>query len=117
MPLSARQRQTLTWAAVAALLVWALIALGPVLTPFVAAAMLSYVLEPGVEWLVARRVPRALAVCAVMLLALLGILAIVLVLVPIIQVEAAQIRERTATVLAGRFATLCTVDEALARAA
>ena len=30
---------------------------------------------------------------------------------------AAQIAERTATVLAGRFATLCTVDEALARAA
>ena len=30
---------------------------------------------------------------------------------------AAQITERTATVLAGRFATLCTVDEALARAA
>jgi nicotinamidase-related amidase len=29
---------------------------------------------------------------------------------------AAQIRERTATVLTGRFATLCTVDEALARA-
>jgi nicotinamidase-related amidase len=31
--------------------------------------------------------------------------------------SAAQIRERTATVLAGRFATLCTVEEALARAA
>lgn len=30
---------------------------------------------------------------------------------------AAQIKERTATVLAGRFATLCTVEEALARAA
>jgi nicotinamidase-related amidase len=30
---------------------------------------------------------------------------------------AAQIRERTCTVLAGRFATLCTVDQALARAA
>jgi nicotinamidase-related amidase len=29
---------------------------------------------------------------------------------------AAQIRERTETVLAGRFATICTVDEALARA-
>ncbi len=29
---------------------------------------------------------------------------------------AAQIRERTATVLAGRFATLCSVDEALQRA-
>jgi nicotinamidase-related amidase len=30
--------------------------------------------------------------------------------------SAAQIKERTATVLVGRFATLCTVDEALARA-
>lgn len=30
--------------------------------------------------------------------------------------SAAQIRERTATVLAGRFATLCTVEEALRRA-
>jgi hypothetical protein len=30
---------------------------------------------------------------------------------------AAQIRERTATVLAGRFATLCTVTQALQRAA
>lgn len=30
---------------------------------------------------------------------------------------ATQIRERTATVLAGRFATLCTVDQALQRAA
>jgi hypothetical protein len=29
---------------------------------------------------------------------------------------AAQITERTATVLAGRFATLCTVEEALQRA-
>ena len=31
--------------------------------------------------------------------------------------SAAQIKERTATVLAGRFATLCTVEEALRRAA
>jgi nicotinamidase-related amidase len=31
--------------------------------------------------------------------------------------SAALIKQRTATVLAGRFATLCTVDEALARAA
>src|SRR5213076_2673641 len=30
--------------------------------------------------------------------------------------SAAQLRERTETVLAGRFATLCSVDEALARA-
>jgi hypothetical protein len=30
--------------------------------------------------------------------------------------SAAALRERTATVLAGRFATLCTVEEALRRA-
>lgn len=33
------------------------------------------------------------------------------------RLSAAQIQERTATVLAGRFATLCSVDQALARAA
>ena len=33
------------------------------------------------------------------------------------QLSAAQIKERTATVLAGRFATLCTVQQALARTA
>ena len=31
------------------------------------------------------------------------------------RLTAAQIRERTATVLAGRFATLCSVEEALQR--
>ena len=34
-----------------------------------------------------------------------------------VELSPAQIRERTATVLAGRFATICSVDEALQRAA
>lgn len=94
MNLTPAQRQALLWAAVAALLVWALAALGPVLTPFVAAAVLSYALEPGVRWLAAHRVPRVLAVLAVMLVALVAIVAILLILLPIVQNEIAQVRVR-----------------------
>lgn len=94
MPLTASQRQTLIWATVAALLLWALAALGPVLTPFVASAILAYVLEPGVEWLVRRRCPRTIAVVAVMLIAMAAMAAILLILVPILQSEFTQIRLR-----------------------
>lgn len=68
--------------------------LGPVLTPFVAAAILAYVLEPGVRRLAAAGVPRALAVLLVLLLALAAIVAIVLILVPIVREEAALIRSQ-----------------------
>ena len=94
MPLSASQRQTLGWTIVGLLLIGLLAVLGPVLTPFVAAAILAYVLQPGVAWLTARRVPRTLAASAVLLLALLALVAVVLVLVPIVQVEVAQVRQR-----------------------
>lgn len=100
MPLTAPQRQTLAWAAVAALLLWALAALGAVLTPFAAAAILAYVLEPGVRWLALRRVPRTVAVIVVMLFALLALAAVLLILVPLVQTEAAQIRSRMPALVA-----------------
>ncbi len=65
MTLTAAQRQAATWIAlslVAALAVWLL---APVLTPFVVAAVLAYVLHPLVERLAVRRVPRVLAVSLV----------------------------------------------------
>ncbi len=92
MPLDARQRQTLVWTSVALLLLWAIVSLGQVLAPFVAAAMLSYVLVPGVRWLRRRRVPRPLAALLMLVLALGALLSIVLVLVPIVQEEFVQIR-------------------------
>lgn len=94
MSLSAPQRQTLTWAAVAAVLLWALASLGQVLTPFVAAAILAYALEPGVRWLAAHRVPRLVAVLVVLTLALAAIVAVTLILVPIVQSEVEQLRLR-----------------------
>ncbi len=87
MTLSPTQRQTLNWLAlaiVAGLLLWLL---APVLTPFVIAAVLAYVLHPMVERLAARRVPRVLAVLLVEVLALLSVLAVLLLLVPVLVKE------------------------------
>ena len=92
LPLSARQRQTLLWTGTGALFVWALIALGPVLTPFVAAAILAYVLAPLVAAMQRRRVPRMVAAVLAIALALLALAAFVLILVPIVQKEFALIR-------------------------
>lgn len=92
MPFTARQRQTLLWTGVGALFVWALIALGQVLTPFVAAAILAYVLSPLVAAMQRRRVPRLVAVVLAISLALLALLALVLILVPIVQKEFGLIR-------------------------
>ena len=94
MPLTAAQRRSLVWCAVAvgaALLVWLL---APVLTPFVIAAVLAYALHPAVEALAARRVPRVVAVITVETLAIAALLALVLLLVPVIAKELPLLREQ-----------------------
>src|SRR6516164_2938665 len=61
-------RQSLFWGAVglsAGILLWTL---RPVLTPFVLGAIIAYVLQPGVEWLVRHRTPRGLAALVMMFL-------------------------------------------------
>lgn len=81
------QRRALTWTALAAstaLVVWLL---APVLTPFVVAAVLGYVLHPLVEQLARRRWPRLLAVTLVESLALLLALAVLLLIVPVLAKE------------------------------
>jgi predicted PurR-regulated permease PerM len=92
LPITDRQRQTLLWAGVGALFVWALIALGPVLTPFVAAGILAYVLAPLVAAMQGRGMPRPIAAVLAILLALLGLLVFVLILIPIVQKEFVLIR-------------------------
>lgn len=77
----------LTWlglAGITCLLLWLL---APVLTPFVVAAVLAYVLHPIVERLAGRGVPRVLAVLLVEGLALLLALALLLLLVPVLVKE------------------------------
>ena len=87
MTLTAAQRQTLTWLALAAGMALLLWLLAPVLTPFVVGAVLAYVLHPVVERLAARRVPRVVAVLVVEVVALLVAIALVLLLVPVLVKE------------------------------
>ncbi|MEO7496214.1 MAG: AI-2E family transporter [Massilia sp.] len=91
-PLSPDQKQTAFWLALWLAFVFLLYALGPVLTPFIAAAILAYALNGGVDYLAQRRVgrfviPRALAVVLVMLLFLSAVGALVLIVIPVLQTE------------------------------
>lgn len=97
MPLSVLQKSALAWSAVALALVLALWLLAPVLTPFVVAAVLAYVLTPLVDRLdaLARgRLPRLLAVLLVELLFILAALGLVLLLVPVLVREWPLLREQ-----------------------
>jgi predicted PurR-regulated permease PerM len=70
----------------AALLHW----LGPVLTPFLVAAILAYFGSPAVSWAQRRRIPRTLGTLLVMLVILAILLGLMFVLIPLIQSEITQ---------------------------
>ncbi|SFU97621.1 AI-2E family transporter [Pseudoduganella namucuonensis] len=91
-PLSVEQKQTAFWVALWLAFGLLLTALGPVLTPFIAAAIIAYALNPGVDRIDHLRlgrfdVPRALAVVLVVLAFLAAIFALVLIVVPVLQSE------------------------------
>jgi predicted PurR-regulated permease PerM len=90
------QKQTAFWLSLWFAFLVLLYVLGPVLTPFLAAAILAYALNGGVDYLAARRLgfgarrrhkPRALAVTLVMLLFLAAVTALVLIVLPVLQTE------------------------------
>lgn len=87
MTLTPAQRQTASWLAIAAVALAALWALAPVLMPFVLGAGLAYALHPAVERLVARRVPRVVAVSLVVVGVVLALLAVALLIVPVLAKE------------------------------
>ncbi len=86
--------QTGLWVGVGIALLALLYLLAPVLTPFALAAILAYLLSPGVDWLEARRLPRWAAVLAMIFLLLLLLLGLVLILIPVLQKEAAQLQSQ-----------------------
>jgi len=80
------------WLIVGLLLIGLVILLGPMLTPFVTAAIMAYALNPGVDWLARCRIgrfqlPRTLAVVLIILLLALVLLALFLVVVPVLLKE------------------------------
>jgi predicted PurR-regulated permease PerM len=91
-PFTAEQKQTAFWVAVWLAFSFLLITLGPILTPFLAAAILAYALNPGVDRIDRMRfkrlrMPRALAVLIVVVLFLLALTALVLIVLPVLQKE------------------------------
>ena len=99
MTLTRAQRQTLTWLALGALAAALLWALAPVLTPFLIAAVLAYALQPAVEALASRRVPRALAVLVIELALFVAMLALLLLVVPILSRQLPLLREQAPALL------------------
>ncbi|WP_298924094.1 AI-2E family transporter [uncultured Ramlibacter sp.] len=89
------QKRAAAWTLIALLAVLALQALGPVLTPFVVAAVLAYALTPVVDWLdgLGRgRMPRVAAVVLVELLFILALACLLLLVVPILAKEVPLIK-------------------------
>ena len=126
-PLSTpRHLHALLWAAVALAVLALFYALSPTLAPFAIAAVLAYICDPAVNWLVARRLPRPAAVLLVILAigALLALL--VLIMVPMVYSETTaliarlpdlleQFNQRLAPLLAERFNIELRLDAASAR--
>ena len=101
------QKRASAWLLIAAAVILALWQLGPVLTPFVVAAVLAYALTPlvnKIDRLGKGRMPRVLAVILVELLFILTMLGLMLLIVPIVAKEVPLIREQV-PLLADRLTT------------
>ena len=74
--------------------IWFVTEMSAVLTPFVLAFALAYLLAPAVDALVRRRVPRGLAIAAVLVPFLAGLVVLLLVLVPQIERQLLEFASR-----------------------
>jgi predicted PurR-regulated permease PerM len=92
--MTGQQKQTLLWTGVGLGLILLLYLLGPVLVPFALAAVLAYMLDPAVEWLVRRKLPRNVAVGTVIIALILAVVVLVLILVPVLQREAGLLQQK-----------------------
>nr|WP_244197652.1 AI-2E family transporter [Caballeronia ptereochthonis] len=104
--MSTYHRQSLFWGTVAlsaCVLLWAL---RPVLTPFLLGAIIAYILQPGVEWLVRHRTPRSLAALAMISLLAVLITLFALLVFAVLQKEGPELTERLPALLAKGDATL-----------
>ena len=97
MQFTSSQKRSAAWlliAALAALMLWLL---GPVLTPFVVAAVFAYALTPIVDRLIAAsggKIPRVVAVLVVEVIFILVVLSIMLLIVPIFVKEVPLLRDQ-----------------------
>ena len=104
--LKSDQSQTLLWIGLALLLGYGLYQLAPVLTPFLAAAILGYMLNPGVDALSREqggsrlRLPRWLATLLMITLVLGAAVLLTLIILPVLQQEVLQLQQKLPRLLA-----------------
>ncbi|OOG58874.1 AI-2E family transporter [Polaromonas sp. C04] len=102
MQFTSVQKRAAAWIAIAILFLLALWQLGPVLTPFVVAAVLAYALTPLVnrlDRLGHGRMPRVLAVLLVELVFIVALLGLLLLVVPILAKELPLMRDQVPVLL------------------
>ena len=109
--LSPEQKQSTFWLALWLACALLLYILGPILTPFIAAAILAYALNGAVDYLERARLgkfhlPRSLAVVVVMLSFLGAVGALVLIVVPVLRTELPLLQAQIPDALARIDATL-----------
>lgn len=86
------QKQTAFWLSIWLAFIFLLYTLGPIMSPFIAAAILAYALNGAVDYLDQMRIgrttmPRTVAVVLVMIVFLSGLLALILIVIPVLQKE------------------------------
>jgi predicted PurR-regulated permease PerM len=84
----------LFWLGALAVLLLLLDLLSGILLPFVAGCAIAYFLDPSVDWLEHRRVPRAAGAGLVLLGFFLGLALVVALLLPVLQLEVAELARR-----------------------
>ena len=97
MQFTPAQRHALAWTGLAGLAALVLWLLGPVLMPFVVAAVLAYVLSPlvnGLQRACGERLPRLVAVVLVEVFFLLLLVALFTLLIPILAQELPRMRDQ-----------------------
>jgi predicted PurR-regulated permease PerM len=91
MTLRSEQLQTALWAGVGLAFLVLIYLLGPILTPFLAGAILAYILNPGVNCLERKKLPRWAGAILMVLGLLVGLLMLVIIVAPLIQRQATQL--------------------------
>lgn len=81
------------WMVAIALTGWLLYLLAPILTPFIAAALLAYIGDPLADRLQRLKMPRTVAVVSVFILTFLAMGLLVLLVVPLIQMQVSALMD------------------------
>ncbi len=80
-------RQILMWVAFVVVIGALMYFLTPVLTPFLIAAIVGYILNPGVDWMAKHRIPRWLGTTIMLVVLIALVFLLILIIVPVLQKE------------------------------